>query len=103
MEQHAGENAQPEVNVVSLVLWLEKTSPLFYCSATCRANTTFLWSSVNNIMQFIISSFERKFLTLWPDATARSSPWAWKAIEAIGRSAREKVQTLVKLYCLQLL
>lgn len=30
---------------------------------------------------------EWKFFTLWPEATARRSPWAWKAIDAIGRSA----------------
>ena len=32
------------------------------------------------------------FNTLWPDATARISPLAWKAMDAIGRSVRRKVE-----------
>lgn len=34
---------------------------------------------------------EWRFFTLWPEATARSSPWAWKAIDAIGRSAGRNI------------
>lgn len=50
MEQHVDENAQPEVNVVSLVLWLVTMFPLFGCSAICRADTGFTRSrpTMNN-------------------------------------------------------
>lgn len=32
----------------------------------------------------------KSILTLCPEATASSSPWAWKAIEAIGRSVKDE-------------
>jgi len=35
-------------------------------------------------------SYKVKITTLWPDATARISPFAWKAMDAMGRSVRRK-------------
>ena len=80
------ENELPEANGVSSVQWLVRMCPLSCYSAIYIANIDSNVSHHRTSNMKLYAMLENRLLTLCPDATARSSPWAWNAIDAMGRS-----------------
>lgn len=109
MAQHVGENVQLEVSALSSTQLLAWNLPFCCCRAICTAERQFKVGMLLDIYNWRESREERTFKesktifeaqgkwsaisTLWPDATARSSPSAWKAMEAMGRSMKEKTSS----------